>query len=127
MKVMIIDDDKIFTWMHSLVVKKCGMASEPLTFTDAQSAFNYISADTNYHSNYFVLLDINMPEMDGWQFLEKINNQTFKSRVQVAMVTSSTAPGDINKAKEFPQVIDYFSKPFTHEYCKRLKKLSLFE
>ncbi len=126
MKVLVVDDDKIFTWMHSLVVKKCGMYSEPLTFSNGQAALDFILEDTNPESKYFILLDINMPEMNGWQFLEKINSQPFSSRIHVAMVTSSTAPEDIKKAKEFQQVVDYISKPFTLESCERLKKLPLF-
>ncbi len=123
MKVLIVDDDMIFTMMHCLLIKNSGISTDPHTFSDGKSALDFIINDTDPDTEYLILLDINMPGMNGWQFLEKTTNQHFSPRLSVAMVTSSIAPEDINKAREFPQVVDYITKPFSTKSCERLKEL----
>jgi CheY-like chemotaxis protein len=74
MKVVIIDDDAIFTMMHSVMVKRCNLDNDPLTFLSAKEALEFLQAQSDSTNQYLILLDINMPEMDGWEFLMMLNN-----------------------------------------------------
>ena len=71
-----------------------------------------------------IFLDINMPGMNGWEFLDEFNNLTHhvKTRCKIFMLTSSIDPSDIKKSQTYSTVKDFITKPLTKE---KLEKLSL--
>lgn len=58
-----------------------------------------------------ILLDLNMPVMDGWEFLDALAVQAWQERMPVCVLTSSIQPGDIAKAQAYPEAKGYFVKP----------------
>ena len=73
---------------------------------------------SNKPRNYFdlIVLDINMPIMDGWDFLDHFYKEEYTSffkDTKVIVLSSTIDPADINKSKTYPMVIDFISKPIT--------------
>jgi CheY-like chemotaxis protein len=116
-KLCVIDDDLIYQFAVKLNIQQLQLAETVLTFSNGDLAKTWI---TENHTNPnalpdVILLDINMPIMDGWDFLEWFTG--FKSRmarsIPIFMVSSSIDWRDIERAKSYPDVLDYISKPIT--------------
>lgn len=119
-KVVIVDDDSVVLFLHNLLIEKSILPSAEGSFKNGKEALDYISHDGVHQTPYLVLLDINMPVMNGWDFLEAIQKTDFKDNVYVAMVTSSINSNDVEHARQYPQVIDYLEKPLCKESCEEL-------
>jgi CheY-like chemotaxis protein len=75
---------------------------------------------------YLIFLDINMPVMNGWEFLEYLTRESV-AHVNVIMVSSSVNSSDLDKAKQFKEVVDFWEKPVTHVSFRNFMKSPLFE
>jgi CheY-like chemotaxis protein len=115
--ILIIDDDKISNYITENVIRGMGAAIKISSVTDGKKGLDYLKyqcgGDDNYYCPNLILLDINMPFMDGKEFLEnlyKINNN-----VQVVVLSSMDL--DENEKKELMElnVIDFKVKPLTAE------------
>jgi CheY-like chemotaxis protein len=98
------------------------LSTNPLSALNGQEALDLITNKDSDNSEYLVLLDINMPVMDGWQFLESLGNLNNPPKVNVVIVTSSIDTIDKRKATKYPQVIGFFEKPLTQENCIQIKQ-----
>lgn len=103
-KVYVIDDDKIYHFLLKSLLKQNGIDVESNFFVNGEDAIDHIK---NNHSRDMlpdlILLDVNMPIMDGWQFLDeftKFANELDKEPI-IYMISSSNNEVDINRAKEF--------------------------
>ena len=123
LKVLIVDDDKMIKLLHKMMVLKSGLCTDPLVFDEGKSAFDFLVAHHTDFENYLILLDINMPIMNGWEFLEAIQGKEFVHKLQVIMVTSSVDTGDRNKAKDYIQILDFLEKPLKVDGCNYIKSL----
>jgi len=127
--ICVIDEDMIYQFAVKMSFKQHKLAEEVITFDNGELAKNYFEgncADAEKLPDV-ILLDINMPIMDGWDFLEwhKANKTRFAKDVPIFMVSSSIDWRDIERAKNYESVIDYMSKPLTEgnffEIVHRLK------
>jgi CheY-like chemotaxis protein len=118
-QIMIVDDDKAVRFFHNLTVTE-STASEPISFCDGKEALDYLDQHFNEKDYYLVLLDINMPVMNGWELLNAIKTKSYSDHVFFAMVTSSVDRADREKARSFTQVIDFVEKPISVEEYKRI-------
>lgn len=125
-KVLVIDDDKVFTWMHEVAVKKSGLHPAPISFIQAKDALAYIEENVNDDSLYLLLLDINMPEMSGWELLDSLQDKPYLKNLHVIMVTSSIENKDKEKAAAYSSVIEYAEKPITINYCRQVRDMEKF-
>ncbi|REL29136.1 response regulator [Rhodohalobacter sp. SW132] len=121
--VLIVDDDAGVLFLHELMVRESGFSEDILTFNGARKALDYLEKQKDKISAGIIFLDINMPGMDGWKFLELLDESGQFERVFVVMVSSSVNRSDRDKAKSFPHVIDYIEKPLDFEACEKVKKL----
>jgi response regulator RpfG family c-di-GMP phosphodiesterase len=115
MKIWLIDDDNITNMLNRYFLEEHYPALEIQSFIYASKALEELQNSAN--SPDFILLDINMPEMDGWEFMEqfKLLNEDVKSRCRVFILTSSLNPIDIQKSKTYNEVRGFASKPLTTE------------
>lgn len=116
---IIIDDDKINNMVCESVIKKLNPDNEVLSFLRAEDALSYLQNPSNPKPN-IILLDINMPEMDGWEFLDiylKKNNS--EDLAHIFMLSSSINQADFDKAKKYSEVVDYIVKPFSKDKLLR--------
>lgn len=127
LKVLITDDDDSVLFLHEIIVTESNFAKDPVTFLNGKETLEHILQNTENNDPYLVLLDINMPVMDGWEFLEALNEHDLPVPVYVVIVTSSVDAADRKKAGTFPQVIDYIEKPVNKNALERVKNLRELE
>lgn len=121
LKVLIIDDDSIVLFIQEKMLNKYGITDAPLSFQDARKAISFLSIQ-NPEDVFLILLDINMPGMNGWDFLEIIKEMDISENVFVYMVTSSIDGYDKEKAKNYKNVISFIEKPISAENCIKIKE-----
>lgn len=129
-KILCVDDDPITLMLCRKVVERVEFAKEIITVSNGEEAIHYFDAlyeeqKTNDAIVYpkLVLLDLNMPVMDGWEFLESYKSKDYPNifeSTRFIVLSSSIDPYDINKSKTYP-VIGFLSKPVTKEMLENLK------
>jgi len=115
--VMLVDDDPMSNTYSTLVVKKQNPNTEVLTFNSGTSALKYLKDGSN-PKPVIILLDLNMPVMNGWDFMEEYEKLDLD--IEVVVVTSSNDYEDRNRTRSFHRIIDYFVKPITVDNIRRL-------
>ena len=127
--VMLIDDNEIDNLINQKMIEASGITEHIYTHTGARSAIEFLKNmekldDTGKNvMPDLIFLDIDMPLMDGFQFLdefEKLDEQT-KNHCSVVMLTSSISPADVNKSKKYEYVKKYINKPLSQENLEKLK------
>ena len=119
-KVLIVDDDPVILMIHRLKVMKCGLDMDPLEFLNGKPALDYLMKHHTNGQKFLVLLDINMPVMNGWDFLEALEEHKLCDKVDVAIVTSSVNHEDKNRAENYNKVFSYLIKPLDEVDLKTL-------
>lgn len=122
LNVLLVDDDETVNYLHKIIVEESSLSNELYSAFNGEQALTYLQKRQPGNTEHFlILLDINMPIMNGWEFLDSIQQETFSDRVSVVMVTSSTDNADRKKAEQYKQVIEYVEKPITTSDCEKLK------
>jgi CheY-like chemotaxis protein len=122
--ILIVDDDYLISTLHTMHLKRAGVQNNLISKHNGKETLDYIDEHANGSgSRFLVLLDINMPVMNGWEFLDQLQERDYADGVYVVMVSSSVDASDIRKSKEYPQVIDYIEKPLTNVQIDQLKQL----
>lgn len=113
--ICVIDDDSIYQYTISKTIKAYDLAKEIMVFSDGEEALDFLIRNLDHSENLpdIILLDINMPIMDGFQFMEeyiKIKPRVGK-KILIYMVSSSVDAKDIDRAKRISEISDYIIKP----------------
>ncbi len=112
-----------------MVIGRICPDAQVLTFHDPIAGFDYLINDApNFSVTHPVvlLLDINMPVMNGWVFLDKLNhfivdqNKSITGQLIIYVLSSSVDKKDIDKAMQYPNVVDYIIKPITKEIIRKV-------
>jgi CheY-like chemotaxis protein len=111
LRVIIIDDDPITVWLHQLFVKQSELSTDPLVFLNGLEALHHLDSLDHLNSRSLLLLDLNMPNMNGWEILEALNMRSYAGQVFAIIISSSIDTKDHKKAKTYKQVIGYLEKP----------------
>lgn len=120
LKIIIIDDDDIVLMIQRKLLQRCGVNNEIISFKKGREALDFLIGE-NETQRYLILLDINMPGMNGWQFLYRLAELEMQHDIQVVMVTSSVDSYDREIAIKYKKVIGFIEKPITVENCEKLK------
>lgn len=120
----IIDDDEIIVYLTERILDEVLFCDKSETFRNGQLAIerlkNAIANDEELPE--VILFDINMPVMDGWEFLEEFIDLPLKKPIPLFVFTSSINPSDRDKAFMFREIKDYIQKPLTvHKLDKILR------
>ncbi|WP_153798317.1 response regulator [Foetidibacter luteolus] len=124
LSICLIDDDRIYQFAARKTIEATGMAGSVMVFSNGLEALDYLKSHLEDVSQLpdVIFLDINMPVMNGWQFLEEYQpvSEGLKKNVIVYMVSSSIDEYDINRSKEFQAVSEYILKPVNKEKFSEL-------
>ena len=123
LKVLIVDDDDVFIMVNTMMVRRSTISDEPIGFSSGKNALEYIESKKDEDESYLIFLDINMPVMSGWDFLETLKNNNYNKEIHIVILTSSIDLSDHIKAKSYKLVIDFVEKILTLDACLRLKQM----
>jgi len=123
--VFVVDDDKIFHFLIKKLLSSNNIDVSPNFFENGLQAIEGIKSKLNNGQNPpdLILLDINMPVLDGWQFLEeyRLLKERIKKEITIYIISSSDHTTDKDKAKFYQtEVKDYFLKPMTSDSLKKI-------
>ena len=134
-KVLCVDDDSISLTISQLLLKRTGFAADVDTAIDGSDALDYFEKLFAANSSpaeaapELILLDINMPVMNGWDFLQEYM-PIYASRLpatKIVILSSTIDPEDFALAKQYPVVIQFISKPLSIENLDELKSNELIK
>ncbi|MEM9637338.1 MAG: response regulator [Pseudomonadota bacterium] len=115
-KVLLVDDDKVTNLMHSRLIKRTGLIAQVDVVTDGVAALEHLQGidAAGEPLPELILLDINMPRMDGFEFLEKY--ATLPARIRAAqtviiLLSTSILRADHERAEADPNVYQFVNKP----------------
>eukprot|EP01133_Synstelium_polycarpum_P010079 gene10079-11755_t len=110
--IVLVDDDVITNKIHQMLISKLQMDKRVVLFEKPEYALNYIIE----HAPDLILLDLHMPEIDGWKFLQRL--EEYHIHADVIIVSSSIDPAERSRAQKFMCVKDFVTKPLTYEKVK---------
>ncbi len=125
--IVLIDDDFTTNYLHKKIISKSEIDLPIEVANNGKEGIDKLLALNETINNkdtlVLIFLDINMPIMDGWGFLEIFNEikSTLNFSTNLFIVSSSINPDDENRAKSNPTVLDYLPKPLTVDMLGKIK------
>lgn len=119
----IIDDDPIYIFGTKLLMEDVDFCNKIMVFEDGRQALDTLKPRLLSGENLpdIILLDINMPVMDGWEFLDEFIKIPAQKKIIIYIVTSSVDQMDSAKAKSYEVVSDYVVKPLSLEKLQEIQ------
>ncbi len=116
----IIDDDPIFVFGTKRMMELVGFCNSFMIFHNGHEAIEFLRPRVIKGENLpeIILLDLNMPIMDGWQFLDELMTIPSVKKITIFIITSSIDPNDMEKVKKYGAVSNYFIKPINADQLK---------
>lgn len=120
-KILLVDDDSINNFINARLLKKLEIADEVNISLNGEEAINYLNDCSNCPQ--LILLDINMPVMDGFGFLDCYNTcACCKNSPVIVVLTTSSNKRDLERLTEYPSVTAFLNKPLTEEKITKVVK-----
>ncbi|HTG67594.1 MAG TPA: response regulator [Flavobacterium sp.] len=126
--ILCVDDDPITLMLCKKVITKASFSNSIITAKNGEEALqhfdNFIENKTNDQLPQLILLDLNMPVMDGWEFLDNFSTKKYSQlheSTKIVVLSSTIDPEDLQKSKKYEMVIDFLSKPITTDMLDYLK------
>lgn len=115
--ILLIDDDEATNFLHKIVIRKLNCTENIVSIQSAKLALEYLKSeeDNEHPKPDLIFLDINMPAMNGWEFLEEYKklDESKKGGILIVMLTSSLNPDDKEKSKKYKEINKFLGKPLT--------------
>ncbi|MCA6439495.1 MAG: response regulator [Sediminibacterium sp.] len=129
-KILCVDDDSISLTISKLLLRRTGFSDVIDTAVDGNDALEYLKILFETADNFseeapqLILLDINMPVLNGWEFLDAYM-ELYADKLpdtKVVILSSTIDPEDFSRAKKYPVVTQFLSKPLSTENLTELKE-----
>ena len=114
--ILLVDDDHDDNVYHQIILKEMEIVDKIEIAENGIEALDYLKDEKRIQPE-LIFLDINMPKMNGWEFLSEYKNLALEKKAQIVVMilTTSANPDDIKRAKEIEEVIGFETKPLSME------------
>lgn len=128
-KVLCINDNEITLWIQKQILKKSGASKDVVTASNGIEGLNYCRSLINNQNTSesfpgLILLDLHMPEMDGWEFLHHYSKEVYPhfNDTKVIITSYSINELDSERSMQYPFVIDFLTSTLSTEYLENLAR-----
>lgn len=120
--IYVVDDDEIFVFILRKLLQKSGRFNQIISLSNGSEAIERLVAQYEKDAPLpdLIFLDLNMPVLDGWQFLDEIEKLPFKSQLKIYIISSSIDTREMEKAKTYSTVKSFVSKPVTLQWLNAI-------
>ena len=118
-KVLLIDDDDIVNSINRVIIKHAKFAEDIVTFTSVNEAIRFLS-EAGDDFPEVIFLDLNMPDMNGWDFMDEFLKLKNRGNTRVVMLTSSISAKDQERAASLKDITAFISKPLSPELLETI-------
>ncbi|WP_323758123.1 response regulator [Roseivirga sp.] len=125
--ILLIDDDDATNFIHQVIIKKSNVVEQIVTTLNGKQALEYLTSSGKYSDAQktlpsLVFLDINMPVMDGWAFIEAYQalSEDIKKQMVIVMLTTSYDPDDKERALQISEISEFEKKPMTFDMLDKI-------
>lgn len=110
---ILIDDSSFDLFIYEKLIVKSGIANSVKAFNSARLALEYLISEENNIPDSVILLDLQLPGMNGFEFVDKFHSvsDALKNKIKIFMLSSTIDSTDIEKARASPYILDLLSKP----------------
>ncbi len=119
LNVLLVDDDSIYQFIARKTLEATGLTEKINVCSNGEEAYRFLENNQDHVNELpdVILLDVNMPVMNGWEFLHAFKNLQSPAikHIPIFLVTSSVNDADINYSQQFSNVQDYIVKPLVKE------------
>ncbi len=127
LEILVVDYYDMIQFLHKETLALAGISIIPSVFSNGALALEYLLENAESNSEFLVLLDLNMPVMNGFAFLESLPKLQNRHNIHVIVVSSSVDEYDKKKAISFPEVIEFMEKPLRFKDCIKIKTIGVLE
>ncbi len=125
-EIYLVDDEDLVNTINTIHFRKLGLEHKIKSFTNPELALDDLRFKKDKSQRILILLDINMPEMTGFEFLEFMDLENFPTTYEVLMVTSSINSADKKKSEEYSKYVkNFISKPLRIEHLESFLQRSI--
>lgn len=124
--ILLIDDDEPTNFINRMIIEEVGAADQIKIMQEGKSALEYLArceeGSPTHPCPDLILLDVNMPAMDGWEFLSQYKelSKGQKAEIVVVMLTTSLNPDDQTRAGRIPEISGFRNKPLTADLLRQI-------
>lgn len=127
--LLCVDDDPITIMLSKMVLTRAAYAKEIITAQNGEEALQYLDSlleSTASSTPSLIFLDLNMPVMGGWEFLDAFSHDKYRTvfaSCKVIVLSSTIDPKDIEKSKSYSMVLDFMPKPISKDLLEQVNQL----